>query len=104
MQEAYARFLKNHQELHKDGLEMFLMFIDLQVTVNMDMTTISKWISFRKMNGRNSVSFYTCTSKDARLQMKIYTLINAGYSDAALARWAFRRKFNPAFISNFFSI
>ncbi len=87
LQEAYAGFLKNHQELHKDGLEMFLMFIDLQVTVNVDMTSHFKVDRFPEDERHKFGQLLHLHIKGCQIANEIYTLINAGYSDAALARW-----------------
>lgn len=101
IQDSYAKFLKSNEELHGGGLEMFLMYIDLTVTVNTDMTEhfkVDKFPDDEKIKFGQLLHLHV---KGCQIANEIYTLIKCGYADAALARWRTLHETSVVFIALF---
>src|SRR5690606_28593094 len=92
---------KWNEELHGDGLEMFLMYIDLTVTVNTDMTEHFKVDKFPEDEKVKFGQLLHLHVKGCQIANEICTLIKCGYADAALARWRTLHETSVVFITLF---
>lgn len=98
IQDAYDKFLKWNEEIHGDGLEMFLMYMDLTTTVNGNMTKhfqLDKFPDDEKLKFGQLLHLHV---KGCQIANEIYTLIKCGYADAALARWRTLHETSVVFI------
>jgi hypothetical protein len=101
IQDSHTKFLKWNEELHGDGLEMFLMYMDLTVTVNTDMTEhfrVDKFPEDEKIKFGQLLHLHV---KGCQIGNEIYSLIKCGYADAALARWRTLHETSVVFIALF---
>lgn len=101
IQNSYTKFLKSNEELYGDGLEMFLMYIDLTVTVNIDMTEHFRVDKFPEDEKLKFGLLLHLHIKGCQIANEIYTLIKSGYADAALARWRTLHETSVVFIALF---
>ncbi|GAA5043751.1 hypothetical protein GCM10011506_47190 [Marivirga lumbricoides] len=101
IQDSYAQFLKWNEEIHGDGLEMFLMYIDLTVTVNNDMTDHFKMDKFSEDEKLKFSQLLHLHIKGCQIANEIYALIKCGYADAALARWRTLHETSVVFLTLF---
>lgn len=101
IQEAYSKFLKWNEELHGEGLEMFLMYIDLTVAVNTDITEHFKLDRFPESERLKFGQLLHLHIKGCQVANEINTLIKSGYADAALARWRTLHETSAVFIALF---
>lgn len=82
-----AAFRKKHQKLHHDGLDLLLIFIDLNITINNEMTDHFKVPEFPEPDKVKFVQLLLLHTKACQIINEVYTLVSSGYADAALARW-----------------
>ena len=101
IQDSYAKFLKWNEEIYSDGLELFLMYIDLTVTVNTHMTDHFKVDKFPEDEKLKFTQLLHLHVKGCQIANEIYTLIKCGYADAALARWRTLHETSVVFIALF---
>ncbi len=101
IQDDFAKFLKWNQDHYKSGLQMFLMYIDLTVNVNKDMTNHFKVETFPEDERLKFGQLLQLHIKGCQVANEIYTLINAGYADAALARWRTLHETSVVFVALF---
>lgn len=84
---SYDKFLKWNEELYRDAFEMFLMFIDLTVTINTDVTEHFDLDKFPEDERLKFVQLVHLHVKGCQIANEICALLKSGYADAALARW-----------------
>ncbi len=98
---GYDKFLKWNEELYGDAFEMFLMFMDLTVTINTHMTKhfdVDKFPEDERLKFGQLVHLHV---KGCQIANEICTLIKSGYADAALARWRTLHETSVVFIALF---
>lgn len=101
IQNAYAEFPKWNEEILGGALKMFMMYMDLTVTVNSDMKKHFKVDKFPVDEKLKFSQLLHLHMKGCQIANEICALIKCGYTDAALARWRTLYETSVIFIAPF---